>query len=267
MKCRNCNANYRAFRLKCPYCGTENRLGHIWAVEVSDAEKEYERARKLEKKKYSPYIYNRWLSRAMVIGLSVILLTVLIVIAMSLVSSAVPKIKYKANKETVEARVAEAYENKDYRTLKNILYEYDILDEEHYKYSQAALLNYEYSGYLESKYRLLDMAELYKKDLVTSGPDSSSLDNERERLVSYIDVLLTHSRSVYIPSLGLYSKVAPDNNEFYESCCKDIKDMLVGYLGMTDSEWEHFCDTDNFSYSDMEEMTNVLFERMKLQNE
>ena len=46
MKCKNCSANYKARELKCPYCNTTNLLGHIWLSEKTEAELEYEKAKK-----------------------------------------------------------------------------------------------------------------------------------------------------------------------------------------------------------------------------
>lgn len=66
MKCNSCGANYKTRELKCPYCGKANALGRLWKIKRTEAEEEYERARKEAGRKISVYSVDRILSRCIV---------------------------------------------------------------------------------------------------------------------------------------------------------------------------------------------------------
>ena len=60
MTCKNCGGNYRTRELICPYCRTENVLGHLWLAKRKEAEEEYNRtAHTLREKLLSPYVFHR----------------------------------------------------------------------------------------------------------------------------------------------------------------------------------------------------------------
>lgn len=78
MQCSNCGSHYRMRDLACPYCGTENALGRLWQKQRTEAELSYEKARVAAGKKWSPYIYDRVVSRVMVVEFLLILFTIFV---------------------------------------------------------------------------------------------------------------------------------------------------------------------------------------------
>ena len=80
MQCSNCGSHYRMRDLACPYCGTENALGRLWQKQRTEAELSYEKARVAAGKKWSPYIYDRVISRVMVVEFLLILFTIFVLI-------------------------------------------------------------------------------------------------------------------------------------------------------------------------------------------
>ncbi|MCR5716848.1 MAG: hypothetical protein K6G23_08385 [Lachnospiraceae bacterium] len=242
MKCKNCGANYRTIKMNCPYCGAENRLGRIWHAEQSEAERAFEEARKEQHRKYSPFILNRWLNRGILIALSMIVLSIVIVLAASLLDSLVPKIRYHRNAEKIEALMESYYQSGDYRMLRTMMDEYDLYGQDRYVYSQACFLYYDYRDFTADKYTVL-------QDILMGDGISETR----------LQLALMHARRFCICSLGDYSALAPENEDYYLNCLDEIKAFLVGYLGMTEHEWTDLCDADQFYDEDV--ITATLMKR------
>ncbi len=243
MKCKNCGADYRTVQMKCPYCGTETRLGRIWFTERSEAEKAYDEARLQRKQKYSPFILNRWLNRGILIVTSVIVLCFLIIFGAFFLAEAIPAARYKAHSEEIEAQLHQALDAGDYRTVREIMQEYDLYGSDHYIESQASFLQFDYQNYLAEKYATIE-----------------DIDQDGTTDELQISIALMYARRFQILSLGNYSLLSEKNEAYYNAGSEDIRAFLVGYLGMTEEEWEVFSDGSTYSYS-TDEMAATLLER------
>lgn len=249
MKCKNCGADYRTYKGKCPYCGTSSRLGRVWATERSIAEQRYDEARLQRNQKYSPFILNRWLNRGILIALSVLVLGFLATLAASGIEKGLPALEYKRHTQEIEAQLEESFEDGDYQNVRAILRKYDLYGKDHYAYSQAAFMYYDFRSYSTEKYAVIE-------DILTEGTTS-------DFQLSY---LLSEARRVYTLNLGSYSLLSPKNEDYYQANCQDIRGFLVGYLGMTEEEWAVFADTEGYSYP-ADEMAQTLLERRAWEHE
>ena len=243
MKCKNCGADYRTVQMKCPYCGTETRLGRIWFMERSKAEKAYDEARLQRKQKYSPFILNRWLNRGILIATAALVLCFIILFGSFFLAEFIPARRYKAHQQEIEAQLNEALDAGDYRTVREIMQEYDLYGSDHYIASQAAFMQYDLQNYLASKYTVIE-----------------EIDRDGTTTELHISIALMYARRFQTFSMGNYSLLSERNEPFYNAGSADIRAFLVGYLGMTEEEWTDFCDSDVYPYPE-DEVAATLLER------
>ena len=166
MKCKNCGGNYRSTELICPYCGTENLLGRMWAAQKSEAEKEYEQVQMATGKAFSPYVMNRILNRMLVITIGIVLLSIVIVIAAAFVRSAKTSYNQKHHGAEMKAQLEQYYADGEFGQMYQYLSENELFGvEDYYAYNQIALLYYNYDRYLTEKMTFLGMTpEMQKED-------------------------------------------------------------------------------------------------------
>jgi hypothetical protein len=235
--------------MKCPYCGTETKLGRLWFTERSEAQKAYDEATKQKKQKYSPFIVNRWLNRGILIAAAVLLLSFFIGINLSTSDSPMAALRYRMNAEKIDAELAESFESGDYRRVRELMKEYDLYGGDRYSYSQVSFLYYDFREFNVEKYSVIE-------------------DIEKTGTVSEIQlsIALTYGRRVVTASLGNYSLISEKNTAYYETCCRDVEAFMVGYLGMTDEEWAAFSCKDAYPYSD-DEVATAMIERRSWEHE
>jgi len=245
MKCKNCGANYKTRELKCPYCSTENIIGRIWKAQRSEAELEYERARREMGKKSSPYVMDRVLTRAIVI---IILVTILFFIGVAITCFIVEKAGdtwEAANDPKIFQEVKTYYKNGQYEKIDEMREKYDMNGEEYFPYMQAASMNFDYNSYLEHKYAFMDMT------------DEEKMEDDYE-----LEYFLRDSVDVVTLNIGRYSELHQMNQELYDEYVTEIKSAWIGILKMTDEEIEYISNKENnLSSSDYETLMTKIKER------
>ncbi|MCR5655378.1 MAG: hypothetical protein K6G07_07050 [Lachnospiraceae bacterium] len=243
MKCKNCGGSYRTIEMKCPYCGTENRLGRIWLAQRSEAEQAYEEARKKNNKSYSPYVLNRWLNRAIFVTVLIGIAVFIMMFVYALVFYNSSSVRYARHKEEVEAELRSYYETGDYQKLRSALERYDVYDEEHYDYAQISSLYYDYREFCVERFRTIECME----------KDEDYLDH-------YVPMALRRGRKVVCVHQGLYSDLSEANRAAYDDWCEDIEGFCKGYLGMTEEEWADYANAEEYVYPH-DEMAKMLITR------
>lgn len=221
MKCSNCGGQYKTRELKCPYCGTENMLGHLWMAERSEAELEYERARKEAGKKGSIYVVNRVVNRALLISTGMFVLMMLIAFLAFWITDAFGNVKDKMKGDKFHATMQQYYEDEDYEKLYKYMSKYDLFSTEYYDATQAALLYSSYNTFLNRKFEIMDLTK-----------DELRQDNQMYRIVSTLET----SVKVYQVDIGIYDEPTEKNQKQYEEYRVDIEAFWRGSLGMSEEQ-------------------------------
>lgn len=220
MKCKNCGGNYRSTELICPYCGTENLLGRMWAAQKSEAEKEYEQVQMATGKAFSPYVMNRILNRMLVITIGIVLLSIVIVIAAAFVRSAKTAYNQKHHGAEMKAQLEQYYADGEFGQMYQYLSENELFGvEDYYAYNQIALLYYNYDRYLTEKMTFLGMTP----------------EKQQEDTFNF-EYSIRDSQDVYTLDEGIYSELDSRNEAQYKEWCQEILAYWKGTLGMTDDE-------------------------------
>lgn len=245
MKCKNCGANYRTRELVCPYCGTQNLIGHIWMVQRSEAELEYERARKEAGKWGSAYVANRVLNRILLIG-ALIFFALMCLCFLAYGAEQTYIHIYKTSRtEEITDTMERYYQAGDFRELYRYMSKHELFGDEYYAYSQAALYHTVYEEYLVNSCKFLYLDE-----------------EQKQNDVYYLRKALQESAKVYCLDCGLYSALDEKNRELYEERKQEMLAFWQGTLGLTGEELAPLMDTENYAkYEDIERLSETAKER------
>lgn len=233
MKCKNCGANYKTRELECPYCHTENIIGRIWKVKRSEAELDYERARREMGKKSSPYVLDRVLTRAIVIIIAMTILFFIGAVLTFFLAEKAGDAWEQANNAKILEQVKTYYANGQYEEIDEMRRTYDMEGAEYFPYMQAASLNYKYNSYMENKYEYIEMTEEEKRD------DDYA-----------IEYFLRHSRDVVTINMVKYSELDEMNQKLYDEYVLEIQSAWISILKLTEEEISYLSDKEKILYSD-----------------
>lgn len=243
MKCKNCSANYKARELKCPYCNTTNLLGHIWLSEKTEAELEYEKAKK-EYGGISKYVVYRVLTRILVLEILVGALIFLGVVAYFSLEETFTAASFKMNKDKIEAKMEAAWKAEDYDRLDAIMDKYNIDGQDYYIYTQSTIIQSDYERFTEARLGFLMLTE-----------------EEKQTREYEIESSLEKAYDLLTVDFGLYDVLAVENKAQYERVTAEVDAYLRGTLGMTQEEYSSFTETEYLSYSDVAVWREKLLKR------
>lgn len=245
MKCKSCAGNYKTKELICPYCGRANLLGKLWFAEKSEAEKEYEKVQADYKERVTPYVVNRLLNRLIVICFLLIGLCAAGFVVVFLAWGSGHEIYKKGGNTVINHKLESYYAAGDYLGLYNYMSGKDLLCEEQYKYSQAAILAREYAYFQAEKLQFMSLSEEEK-----AADDNYCLE-----------LLLGHASDVCGPQIGIYAEPDPENEEMIANYREEVYAFLYGTFGITDEEWEPFTISSRYPEVDNHELADTLRER------
>lgn len=243
MKCKNCSANYKARELKCPYCNTTNLLGHIWLSEKTEAELEYEKAKK-EYGGISKYVVYRVLTRILVLEILVGALIFFCVVAYFFLEETFTAASFKMNKDKIEAKMEAAWKAEDYDRLDAIMDKYNIDGQDYYIYTQSTIIQSDYERFTEARLGFLMLTE-----------------EEKQTREYEIESSLEKAYDLLTVDFGLYDVLAVENKAQYERVIAEVDAYLRGTLGMTQEEYASFTETEYLSYSDVAAWREKLLKR------
>ena len=222
MKCSNCGGQYKTKELKCPYCGTENLIGHLWMRERSGAELEYEKARKEMGKKGSIYVVNRVVNRVLLISTGMFVAMMALALVASLFVELFSATKKLVGKKEMRTTMQQYHDEGNYQKLYEYMDNHDLFGEEDYDYTQSALLYHSYATYLEDKFAFM---ELTKEDF-----------KENIYIEYYLTSVLEKSVEIYQVDIGIYDKPVEKNKKQYEEYRIDIEAFWRGSLGLSEEQ-------------------------------
>ena len=240
MKCKNCGANYRTLELKCPYCGTVNRLGYIWRAERSEAEKEYEEKNKEIGKITNPYVYDRILSRVFVI--ITIIIALFFVSVFAFFGGKDIYLKSRDSKRDI-ATLESYYEDSDYLSIRQYVRKYELSGEEYFKYIQSYLMYDTYQDYTNDRLSFLGLSEEEK------------LTDEY-----YIKYSIRKGIELIKMKFGNYKVLVEENEALYKEYTEEIYCYFKNVLGLTDDDLT-IIDKDYLTSDDYEELLSLIRER------
>ncbi len=229
MQCKNCGANYKTRELMCPYCHTDNIIGKIWKAKRTEAELEYERERKAMGKKYSFYVMDRVLNRALIIAVLSFLLIIIGVFLTFFIQDKYRELRNEIKQDEIIKKLDEYYDEGRYAEMYDYMNKEGVDGDEYYPYIQAALLDFSYQKYLNFKYAFLDM----------------SYDEQMEDDY-YIEYAINNSITVYTMDIGVLSELDPKNEELYESYAREIESFWKSIVGLTDDDIEYITSEDTY---------------------
>ncbi len=216
MKCVNCGANFSARDLYCPYCGTENLRGRRWQRQRAEAARDYHEARSEELPLLRRRLANKVLNRALLIeGVLFALLIVGVFLAFFL-GDAADRLQTTLHRDRVETELAQLYEEGRYGELHLRLDETGLFGQEHYEYSQMALLHYDYEDFVLARMEFLTQRE---------APEEYTM----ERLIGSMHEVL----SPYIPA---YPELTERNARQLEEYQREVTAFAAAMLGMEEAE-------------------------------
>ena len=223
MQCSNCGSHYRMRDLACPYCGTENALGRLWQKQRTEAELSYEKARVAAGKKWSPYIYDRVVSRVMVVEFLLILFTIFVLIVFFSVRSIRGRFSRDMERRlpaaiSVMDEMLDAGEYGRFEAY-NEQFE-DILDdtEEYREYYQMEYLAHYYNQFEMCKF------------------DWLSMDDQHRRDDEYILSALLRYPWLMCSYKDWQHDLQERPRRFIEESRKQFTDFLKAYLNLTETE-------------------------------
>ena len=241
MRCKNCGANYRTIELKCPYCGTPNRLGAIWAVERTDAEIEYEKKNQEIKKITNPYVWNRILNRILVILCGFTVLFFVSVFGFFFIKDFV--LNHRNVNSDIEV-LEQYYQDGDFASMNSYLRKYELNGRnEFYVYTQATLLFNDYQEFTNKRLSFLNES-----------------DDEKMEDDYYLEYSIKYGNDILRMKEGNYSQLDSKNEELYDSYCEEINAYFTYVLGMDEKDYE-LLNQDYINSSDMDQLITNIKER------
>ena len=232
MKCKNCGANYKTRELKCPYCNTENVVGKLWQTERMRAEIDYEKEKgKVGKIIFSPYMYDRLISRAMYVLVILHIVSIAAVFLVALGSYGWQELIFRLNKAEIEAQMDEYYTAGEYEKLDAYMEEYEAISG--YKtYSKATAMNWRYDEYLENRLNFQQLSE-----------------EEKSKDDYHLKYAIDYSAQVYNYECDIYGKY-DKNAELKADYQKEIMAYWVAELELTEDEITMLTSEEKYSYYD-----------------
>lgn len=245
MKCKNCGGNYRTKELVCPYCGTQNIIGHIWMAQRSEAELEYERARKAAGRYGSIYVAYRVLNRILLIAALIFLGIMCLCFLAYGVENAYINIYRKTHAEQITDTLEQYYEAGDFRAMHRYMARYDLYGNEYYAYTQAVILNTNYEEYLAYMLKFLALDE-----------------EKKQKDTYYLSFALKNSSKVYCLDCGIYSELDIKNEEIYMQRRQEILAFWQGTLGLHGEEIALLTKEDGYiDYDAIQQLQETVKER------
>ena len=237
MQCKNCGSHYRMRDLACPYCGTENALGKVWMKQRTDAEIAYENERVAAGRRWSPFIYNRAVSRVIVVEVILfVLLMVFIGVFFGVKEVIYSVVANESKSEAVEEMKTLMAEQK-YEEMQYYWQEYrDRLDESDpqlKKIKQLSDLVHSHNEYVNSKLFFLCLTEEEKVD--------------DDYMLAYV---IRTAYRVYNFEPDYKEEMQPETQTLLDGYKDEVHACLVGLFRMTEEEFSELMSLDYFSYSD-----------------
>lgn len=222
MKCKNCGANYHLMDRQCPYCHTRNILGRIWIERTEEAQNYYDETQKHVMKTLPIRVANGLANWLIVIFIVVYILIISGVFAYFYSADKINDIQKSNNLNKITAQMEEYYTNGEYDKLYHYMDANEMFGEEYYKYSQMALLYYDYEEFLKQKQGFFQDIDNGKAD--------------REDLIYDISITLYKVSDVITADIPAYPDMDEDNKAIHQKYADDVKVFCRTMFGMSEEE-------------------------------
>ena len=237
MQCKNCGSHYRMRDLACPYCGTENALGKVWMKQRTDAEIAYENERIAAGKRWSPFVYNRAVSRIIVVEV------VLFVLLFFFIAG------FFGAKEAIYSIIAKRSTNDAVEEMKTLLAEQRYEEMQYYWQEYRDRLD-ESDPQLKKIKQLSDLIYTHN-NYVNSKLDFMCLSDEEKKTDDYrLAYVIRTAYRVYTFEPGYKEKMETETQALLDGYKEEVHAFLVGLLKLTEEEFDELMSLDYFPYDD-----------------
>lgn len=244
MNCVSCGAVITSKQKKCPYCGSKNPEYERKFLILRSLDKQQEAAEQEVKRTFKTIWQDKLCNICLVSSILLFVGMFAAVIVSSFVSGGVILFRGLGKGEEQQAKMEEYYQAGDYGKLDQYMNDYELFDpEKNYRYGQAALLYDFMTHFRVSVYPYIEYMDGGNVDL-RYRPGAWSI--------------LYNAQMVLCIKNSVYPTVDPDNQAQYDAYRKEIKNVFVNYLNITEEEFETWFANDSVTLS---EYVEILDER------
>ena len=245
MQCKYCGAHYRTAELCCPYCGNENIIGKLWMHQRTDAEIAYENERIASGKRWSSYIYDRAVSRVLLVEVLFLIFIIITVIVFNLFRTYFPRLTRPGAMNDLPQQMEELYQEGRIGELEEIFRDYedvmDMSDPVLKKYRQATLINSDYDRYLNDKLSFFLLS-----------------DEEKKEDEFFLHYCLYYGYKTYTAQLGVYSDIDPENIKMLNTYKEEIHACFIGLFKLPEDDFNWIMEQDYIYTEDWDRIEEIV---------
>lgn len=223
MKCKNCGGNCSVADKTCPYCGAANPAGLFWERQNKKAEAKYRATEAVVRKKLPLEVADKLATRILIGFGAALILSFLIMVAGALLFEGTFQMNNRLNQDKLEREMATLYDEGRFGELQKLMSDRELYGEEHYVYSQMALIYYDYRGYRQAKTELFQYSA--QKEPVSE-----------EKLTYCVRNILSYGADLLTLNIQAYPTLAKENSDAYNQYCEEVRTFCRTLLGMTEEE-------------------------------
>lgn len=233
MNCISCGAIVTSDKRKCPYCGAKNPEYERKAIRMRALDRAQEEAKQQTKRTFKT-IWEDRLCDIFLAASIVLLVGILGAMAMGKnVGSNLQKYKPSLSKGEFKAQMEEYYAAGEYDELYNFMLRNNLFEnEDYYKYSQAANINFSMNRFRAAVYPFVEYVNGDRADTKYTLSADSVMSNAH--FVS--DWRYAEGEKVYLNQI----EMCPENVEFYKQCTDEVRYILINYLMLSEEETDEY---------------------------
>lgn len=223
MKCKNCGSNYPTRELRCPYCGTENKKGVLWAMRREQAEADYRAAEAEVRRKLPIEIADGVANRLLAVTGGLLALFLAVTLLLAVFSGGFRQLSNKLHREALEAQMAALFAEERFGELNALMDEKELSGQDYYAYTQICLLHFDFDHMLQAR-----------ADFLQAVDSGEMLDDWHMRY--FIARMVNRASSILTLDIPAYPELAPENRAVYQRYCAEAEALCRALLGMTEEE-------------------------------
>lgn len=242
MKCEKCGYDYPANALRCPACGTENKIGKAWQAKENEARDDMLRTKNRIIRSMPMYVADKVMNIILLLAAVAIVLVFFVVYVVSWTDE-----KFSARRQASASveYAEELYQAQSTEELDAYLDQYELYDMEEFdKYTEYVSLCNQYNIFLPWVLTIQERTDW----------------NSGYQVKAYlVRTVLDYAKDILTEDHWAYRDLEfEENREYLESLKEEAAAILLGTLGMTPDEITELSKAD---YGDWEPLVKEICER------